>query len=175
MLPKRLLFAILLGSYALSFVARAQSTDGELPTNCSAYESVPLPAEAEKAPAPKSFPDCASYRSYRGIGRPQNYAEARACGWQERLAQKADLSQNPKEPSAWIIGGSLTLADIYINGAGVQRNIPLAMRFACESEEGMATLALPEISKLKDSPHTDKPFEFCDYAASTITMNFCAT
>jgi uncharacterized protein YecT (DUF1311 family) len=124
--------------------------------------------------APKTAPDCASYRSYRGIGRPKNYAEARACAWQERLAQKADLGQSPKEPNAWIVGGSLILADIYFNGAGVKRNVPLAMRFACEAEERMAELAAREIAKVDVSAPSREPFEFCKYAATTITMSFCS-
>jgi uncharacterized protein YecT (DUF1311 family) len=166
--------AILVGNCALATAAVGQKTLPELPADCSAYASIPLPAEAEKAPAPKTAPACASYRSYRGIGRPVNYSEARACAWQERLAQKADLGQNQEEPIAWIVGGSLILADIYFNGTGVKRNIPLAMRFACESEEGMATLALRDITKLNGSPLAHGPFEFCDYAASTFTMNFCS-
>jgi uncharacterized protein YecT (DUF1311 family) len=48
------------------------------------------------------------------------------------------------------------------------------MLLACESEEGMATLALPEIAKLNGLPPAHGPFEFCDYAASTLTMNFCS-
>jgi len=74
---------------------------------------------------------------------------------------------------AWVVGGSLILADIYFNGAGVKQDISLAMRFACESEEDMATLALPDIAKLNGSPRAREPFEFCDYAATTFTMNFC--
>ena len=157
----------------LATFAIGQTTSAELRADCSAYASIPLPTEAEKAPVPKAPPACASYRSYRGIGRPVNYSEARACAWKERLAQKADLGQNQKEPTAWIVGGSLILSDIYFNGAGVKRDIPLAMRFACEFEEGMATLALPDIAKLKGSPRAHGPFEFCDYATSTFTMNFC--
>jgi len=158
----------------LASAAVAQSATDELPAQCSAYVSVPLPAEAESVPTPQTAPDCASYRSYRGIGRPVNYPEARACAWRERLAQKAQLGQNQKEPDAWVVGGSLILADIYFNGAGVKRNIPLAMRFACEAEEGMAMLALPEIEKLNSSLPARGPFEFCDYAATTFTMNFCS-
>jgi hypothetical protein len=169
-----LTIAILVGNSALSISAVGQSTSAELPTDCSSYASISLPAEAEKAPVPKTPPACASYRSYRGIGRPVNYSEARACAWQERLAQKADLGQNQEEPAAWIVGGSLILADIYFNGAGVKRDIPLAVRLACESEEGMATLALADIAKLNATRLAHGPFEFCDYAASTLTMNFCS-
>jgi hypothetical protein len=165
--------SILVGNCAIATAAVGQITPAELSADCSAYASIPLPVEAEKATIPKTPPSCASYRSYRGISRPVNYSEARACAWQERLAQKADLGQNQKEPTSWIVGGSLILADIYFNGAGVKRNIPLAMRFACESEEGMAKLAMPDIAKLNGSPRVNGPFEFCGYADSTITMNFC--
>jgi hypothetical protein len=149
-------------------------SEAELPKDCSAYAAVPLPADAKNLPTPKVFPACASYCSYRGIGRSVNYFEARACAWQERQAQRAELGQNPEEPTTWIVGGSLILADIYFNGAGVKRDVPLAIRFACESEEGMATLALRDISKANGAPREHGPFEFCDYAASTITMNFCS-
>ena len=166
--------AIFAANCALVSADAGQNTSAELPANCSAYASIPLPAEAEKAPVPKTFPACASYRSYRGIGRPVNYYEARVCAWQERLAQKAGLGQNQKEATAWVIGGSLILADIYFNGTGVERNIPLAMRLVCESEEGMATSALPDIAKLNAPSRAHELFEFCDYAATTFTMNFCS-
>ena len=155
-------------------LAASQITPEELPKTCTAYTSIPLPPEAESSPAPKSPPACASYRSYRGLGRPINYSEARACAWQERLAQKADFGQAPKEPTAWVVGGSLILADIYFNGAGVKRNIPLAIRFACEAEAATAELALSEMAKLRIPPHRQRPFEFCDYAATTFSENFCS-
>lgn len=161
--------AVLIANSA--FAVQGQTVAAGQPADCAAYASVPLPAEAEKASAPTVFPACASYRSYHGIGRPVNYAEARACAWQERLAQKAQLAQNQDQPTSWVVGGSLILADIYANGAGVQRNVPLAMRFACEAEAPMATSALPEIEKRASGKQG--PFEFCDYAATTFTMNFC--
>ncbi|HXA85028.1 MAG TPA: lysozyme inhibitor LprI family protein [Candidatus Dormibacteraeota bacterium] len=169
-----LMSVIPIGICVLATAAAGQATSANLPADCSAYASIPVPAEGEKVPIPKTPPVCASYRSYRGIERPVDYSEARACAWQERLAQKADLGQNQQEPIAWVIGGSLILADIYFNGAGVKRNIPLAMHFACESEEGMAKLALPDIAKLNGSPRAHGPFEFCDYATTTFTMTFCS-
>jgi len=153
-----------------AFAMQGQTVSAGQPADCSAYVSVPLPAEVEKTPAPKAYPACASYRSYRGIGRPVNYAEARACAWQERLAQKAQLAQNQDQPTSWVVGGSLILADIYANGVGVQRNVPLAMRFACEVEPSMAMNGLSEI---KQPSGKRGPLEFCDYAGSTFTMNFC--
>jgi uncharacterized protein YecT (DUF1311 family) len=166
--------AIFVANCAVAITALGQTIPADLPADCSAYASIPLPAEAEKTTVPQKPPACASYRAYRGIGRPINYSEARACAWQERLAQKAGLGQNQEEPTAWVVGGSLILADIHFNGAGVERNIPLALRFACESGEGIATLALPAIEKLNVSTRPRGPFEFCKYAASTFTMNFCS-
>jgi hypothetical protein len=165
---------ILVASCAVVMFAVGQTAVAELPQECSAYESIPLPTEAAKTPVPQAYPICASYRSYRGIGRPVNWFEARQCAWQERLAQKDHLAQREEEPIAWVVGGSLILADIYFNGAGVKRDTALALHFACESEQGMATLALQDLAKVKGSHRTDEPFEFCHYAATTITMNFCA-
>ncbi len=144
-----------------------------LPANCSAYASVPLPPEANEVPVPSASPACASYRSYQGIGRPVDYSKARKCAWRERLAQKAGLQQSQADSTAWIVGGSLILADIYINGKGVKRNVPLAVRFACEAEDRMAMLALTDIRTIEHSPRPHGVFEFCDYARSTITASFC--
>jgi uncharacterized protein YecT (DUF1311 family) len=160
---------------AAAVTPAGQAPSAEVRSDCSTYASVPIPPEADRGPIPKSFPGCASYRSYRGIGRPIDYSKSRACAWQERLAQQARLSQNPEQPTAWVVGGSLILADIYFNGAGVQRNIPLAMRFACESEPGMVKLAMPEVTKFNDPARAYGIFEFCHYAATTFTMNFCGT
>jgi len=167
------LAVFLTANCGVSFTAAAQTSTTGNAANCSAYASVPLPAEAQEAVAPKIFPACASYRSYRGVGRPVNYSEARACAWSERLAQEARLPQNPKVSTAWVVGGSLILADIYFNGSGVKRNVPLALRLACEFEEGAVELALPDIAKLNGERPAKGPFEFCDYATTTFTMNFC--
>jgi hypothetical protein len=167
------LASVILGIFALTVAAAGQAMPAGLSKDCSSYKSIPLPVEAASAPVPKSFPNCASYRSYRGIGRPVNYAAARSCAWQERAAQQAELSQSPKEPIAWVVGGSLILADIYFNGDGVNRNIPLAMRFACEFDESAAKFALPKIEKLNGPMNSQAPFELCEYAGTTFTLNFC--
>src|SRR5471032_2866772 len=104
---------LLWATVLFAVAAVGQNASAALAADCADYVSIALPLEAEKTPVPKTPPACASYRSYRGIGRPANYSEARACAWQERLAQKADLGQNQKEPTAWVVGGSLILADIY--------------------------------------------------------------
>ncbi len=166
--------ALFLASGAPALPAPGQTASGEIGADCSSYASVLLPPEAVKDSAPKAFPTCASYRSYRGVGRPVNYADARACAWQERLAQQAGLPQNPEAGTAWFVGGSLILADLYLNGAGVPRNLSLAMHFACESDKAMAELALSDPAKFKASSRPQRLYEICDDAATTLTQNFCA-
>jgi uncharacterized protein YecT (DUF1311 family) len=145
-----------------------------LATDCVAYASVPLPPEAALVLTPKSSPSCASYRSYRGIGRPVNFAAARACAWKERAADKAGMGQNEKEPIAWFVGGSLILADIYFNGAGIERNVPLALRFACEHDDQMVELAFKYAARQLETPDHSKPFEFCNYGFSTPEITSCS-
>lgn len=140
--------------------------------DCATYQKTPLPAEAAAAPVPSSSPACASYRSYKGIGRPVDYAAARACAWQERLAQQANLGQAPKELTAWVVGGSLILADLYANGAGVPRNPALALRFACETDPHMASDFHEAMEKQTGKPA--RPLELCDSAQTTFMVNFCS-
>jgi len=142
--------------------------------SCSAYTVVPLPTEAQGITTPAKFPACESYKSYAGIGRPMNYEAARACAWQERAAQEADLPQNPQAPIAWVVGGSIILADLYANGLGTPRNLPLATRLACEQSEGFLEEGFDDLaSRMKNQNKNDKPFELCEYAAVTFDMNFC--
>src|ERR1700732_3856270 len=104
----------LITSCAFAVTVVGQGTPSALPADCSVYASVPLPSEASNVRIPKISPACASYRSYRGVGRPIDYADARSCAWQERLAQKAGLGQNQNEPTAWVGGGPLILAGFFL-------------------------------------------------------------
>jgi hypothetical protein len=141
---------------------------------CQHVTAISLPTEASVS-MPAQSPACESYKSYAGIDRPADYTAARGCAWKERAAQQAGLGQNPKAPIAWVVGGSLILVDIYANGLGVPRNLPLAIRPSCEQTEGFLGSAIQDLdlrgtNELKAAEH----FELCDYAASTFEMNFCA-
>jgi uncharacterized protein YecT (DUF1311 family) len=145
----------------------------DLPDVCKQYSAVPLPAEAAVA-TPAEFPACNSYKSYAGIGHDADFTAARHCAWQERAANKAQLAQNPKAPIAWTVGGSLILADIYANGLGTSQNIPLAARLICEDNGLLRSEAVADLEAHKvGSEKPAKPFELCDYAATTFEMNFC--
>ncbi len=165
----RLLMVVALLTVSTGFL-RAQSARPEI---CSGYAGVPLPAEAAVA-LPQESQACESYKSYSGIGLPVSYQAARACAWQERAAWQEKLAQNPKAPLAWVVGGDAILVNLYANGLGVARNLPVAIRLACEENAGLAAEGIEDLARLvQSSERPKKRFSICDYAATTFTMNFC--
>ncbi|WP_263410810.1 hypothetical protein [Terriglobus tenax] len=158
-LRTRLLAVIVLFLMAASLFAQ-DSID-----ECSPYEKVALPAEATSSQ--KDGAVCDSYDLYRGLGQAVNYRRAGACAWKQRQQRLSD----PDHIDGYVVaGGSLTLADLYANGLGVEKNLPLAKRFVCEVEGVVRAEAIEAI----DKPKPDKRrFELCDYAVTTIAINEC--
>jgi uncharacterized protein YecT (DUF1311 family) len=139
---------------------------------CKQHLQTPLPAEASQIPAPKTWPDCNSYKLYSGIGTKVDYAASRKCAWSERLAQLADLE--PRYTIASLFGGSAMLSVLYANGEGVDQNKSLALRFACES--GLAQDAAKDIGTLPNESHlTQNKFKYCDEVRTTLEIGFCAS
>lgn len=164
---------LLLPALFLTPCLNAQSED--VSPECVEPLKTPLPAEAAAIAAPTAWPGCDSYKSYSGIGRKVDYEAARQCAWRERLAQQAGL-----EPRytvlASIFGGSAMLTVLYANGEGVERNIPLALRFACEIP--LSDSALIHISQLSETDtRNTKKFRYCDEVGNTFDLSdldFCA-
>lgn len=170
-MSKQALFALFVLACGGLFDSQAAGQSPDPNDPCTGYLKTPLPPEAITMPVPRTWPDCASIRSYSGIGRKVDYAAARECAWRERSAQLVDLE--PRYTAESLFGGSAMLTVLYANGEGVEQSKPLAMRFACEaglSDDGMSgLLALPA------EPHvTQRKFVYCDHAMTTFDMNFCA-
>ncbi len=164
--------ALLLVVLSASHYAQEKDEDSRQDAICSAYKEVPLPAEATSFPQPKIFPACESYKLYSGIGEPKDYTAARQCAWQERLAMNAKLPQNPKASTSYGVGGTGILMELYANGLGLKRNLPLALRLGCE--DGIAESALDDLAaRIKDSSAAKKPFDSCDFATTTFEIGFC--
>ena len=69
------------------------------------------------------------------------------------------------------------LTVLYANGDGVERNIPLALRFACEQGWAPAEFEgrvkhLESFNFVKPSPRGQ--FSFCDDITSGFMQGFCA-
>src|ERR1700761_8368558 len=81
---------------------------------------------APPEPDPAMKPDCDSAASYYGVGRPVDYALARACAFVE-LSEPRDKSMN-------LLAGPDVLSMVYANGEGVSADLELATRFVCMNE-----------------------------------------
>ena len=167
---KNLIAALLVFAWASTLCCQTRDTEEQIKAKCEKYLQTPLPAEASAIATPKTWPECNSYKLYSGIGTKVDYATARKCAWFERLAIKADIE--PRYTVASVVGGSAMLAVLYANGEGVEQNIPLAGRFACEAGIGHG---LKDIEALPPSPvQAGKEFKYCDEAYTTFEIGFCA-
>ncbi len=167
------MLSVLIASAVPSF-AQLEYADTRTKAECAQYAQTPLPAEAASIIAPASWPDCNSYKLYSGIGTKVDVEAARRCAWSERSATKAGLT--PQYAIAGVLGGSAMLTVLYANGEGVAKNIPLALRFACEAGGAPAEIGgriehLESLAKHTVSPN--EKFKFCDDITSGFMQGFC--
>jgi hypothetical protein len=148
--------------------------DPEMKSACAKYEDTPLPAEAVAVAAPKRWPYCDSYKYYAGTHVKQDFEAARKCAWSERLASKAGLE--PLYLFGRAFGGSAMLTLLYSNGEGVEKDIPLAIRFACESgwAPGQVDGHVEHLEVLKGRrASSDSTFRFCDGLPGSFMEDYC--
>ena len=159
---------------AARLFAQSEGADDATKSKCAKYEQTPLPSEAVSVSAPKRWPNCDSYKLYSGIGTKVDFEAARKCAWSERLAAQAGLE--PRYTVGSVFGGSAMLTVLYANGDGVERNIPLAIRFACEAgwAPGEIEGRVKHLEALDGVPKSsDTNFKFCDDITSGFMEGFC--
>ncbi len=169
------LIALSVFGSGLRLAAQLEDATPRAQETCKRYLSAPLPPEAVQVTQPKRWPDCNSYKLYSGIGTKIDYAAARRCAWSERLAQKAGIE--PRFTESSVFGGSAMLTALYTNGEGVERNLSLALRFACEAGGAPAEISirLKDIeSRFEKSSSANAKFSFCDDITSGLMEGFCA-
>jgi len=171
---KTQLFAALLAMiYATSLSAQPEANQTK--AKCAKYLQTPLPPEASSIASPKTWPDCNSYRLYSGIGVTVDYSAARNCAWAERLAIQTGIESEYTVAS--VFGGSAMLSVLYANGEGVKKNLPLAIRFACEQGGAEAEIEdrIRHLESLRDKPAAPgSKFRSCDDMTSFIMMGYCS-
>ena len=111
--------------------------------------------------------ECHSGALYYGLGRPADSEQARLCAFLE--------AENEEQPGDWPFGGQAMLMTIYANGAGVPRDLDLAIRYACELEAAPAeshgrVLHLAEIR----AGAAQGEFHYCDDVTSGLRGGQCA-
>jgi len=167
----RQLLAALLVAASLPLAAQFAEPNDETKAACEQYLRTPLPTEAALIAAPKSWPDCDSPKLYSGIGVKADFSAARKCAWSERLAIQASLE--PRYTVASVLGGSAMLSVLYANGQGVDRSLPLALRFLCEAYP--VENAVDDLEKRSNEPKAvSGAFKLCDQARDTFMIGFCA-
>lgn len=124
--------------------------------NSVKYLSIPsqdLPNDTEK----KIFAKCDSDELYFGFKAPSDYVKARHCSI---FKHKED-----------------TLIMIYANGKGVDKNIDLAIHFACQFDAAPAEIEgrINHLIKIKEYPYSKKDFNICDDITSGYMMGYCAS
>jgi hypothetical protein len=144
-----------------------------LKSKCAKYERTPLPAEALAVAVPKRWPNCNSYKAYDN-DQKMSFEAARQCAWTERLASQKGLE--PYYSKGRLFAGSAMLTLLYANGDGVAKNIPLAIRFACESgwAPGEVDGHVTHIEATdRASISKDHTFRFCEDVSSDFMESFC--
>lgn len=136
---------------------------------CQVARAKPLAEPALTGPlSAADLPHCDSEALYYGIGAPPDYPAALQCAWYERA--------HPRPGMASMTYGVGVLTMLYANGRGVQKNITMATRFACEHEwaapaemEGRVR----HLGGLQDGAASGSPFDMCDDATSGLSGGFC--
>jgi hypothetical protein len=146
----------------------ADQTDPAYAESVSICKKVPglqLPALPSSV---KSDPSCDPEALYYGIGRSADPKAARLCAL-THIATADDAASDPFD-------GPGILATIYANGAGVPRDLDIAIGFACQIDGALAETdrRVLHLAKLKSEPNANKAFDICDDAASRMLAGQCA-
>lgn len=143
--------------------------DGNFPgwekmDSCYGTDKTPIPPNVLPTPEiAKSLAKCSSVDFYWGIHVPTDFAKARHCAFLER-EKKNDDNQ---------LGGTGLLMMIFANGDGVERNLDLAIRFACEYEGDGSGAIVDQLKRLKEENWKGKDFDICDFSSTSFQSAHC--
>lgn len=130
------------------------------------------PSSSERA----QLKGCDSEALYYGIGRAADPVAARKCALIER-----EREAGPNAPDFAGLGysyfsGTGILTMVYANGAGVARNLDVAIHMACGVEDAPAASEsrIQELLERQTGQGRGGGFEICDDATSGISEGYCA-
>jgi uncharacterized protein YecT (DUF1311 family) len=155
--------------------ATAQVADTEVANQqaCAEVAALELPfADQVSDDDAKRLYPCESDKFYYAVGSTPDFEKARLCAQLEIADENLAL-----------FGSNGVLMMVYANGEGVERNIPLAKKFACLLEGAPAELEgrlkhLDEIAANRSSreanPDKAERIDLCDDITSGYMMGACA-
>ncbi len=117
---------------------------------------------------------CNSFNLYHGIGVPQDYEQARHCAMMERNAFGREWAISEIQ-SYSLLDGPGMLATIYANGAGVERNLGVAIHMACEAQDGSLAvdLRVNALARMQSEGWHGSDFSMCDHITSGSSAGTC--
>ncbi len=153
--------SLLILSFFFSLTTFAQETEDP---RCKMVASLSPPlTDLPDEKAIKATQPCFSDEDYYGMKGKIDYARARICAYHEERTLEGKA-----------LGGDGVLAMLYANGYGVQKNLDLAIKFACAMGGAPAEVEgrLKHLVKLKTIPEK-KPFDVCDDITSGFMQGAC--
>lgn len=162
---KLLILALLSSTLNFAF-GQAALNDPGAKRMCGSVSAVELPApDKPSAEEKKSLANCSSQDLYFGFGQPPDPVKARKCAYVEMEQGKDDLE----------IAGRAILTMVYANGKGADRNLDVALKFACEmpGEGGDVAGNIYELDRMRRAPANAR-FSVCDHSAGPHLYKSCA-
>ena len=155
---------VLIVGFISNGIVQAQNPSDEVPALCKQVGQLEIP-KTDQTPKDKelSIEACKSDDA--------DFDQAKDKG--STLVRYCAMKQKKSDDSA-VFGGSSTLMMLYANGFGVQKNIPLAEKFAC----GLQTAPTEMESRLQHLENLkikvgSVPFDICDDITSGLMMGHC--
>lgn len=135
---------------------------------CAQQQNVPFPAtDQPTAEDAASLVNCNSYDLYYGVKQPADPVKARLCAY-DRMNKKGE--DGP-------FSGKAMLMTIYANGVGGTRNLPLAIKLACNMGEAPLEREsrVIHLEQLRKQKWDGSDFSLCDNISSSFMLAVCAT
>jgi uncharacterized protein YecT (DUF1311 family) len=132
---------------------------------CRSLKGLSLPAaDGPDRAAAEALKGCSSEKLYYGIGMPPDPERARQCAYLERTARDGGG-----------FSGDTMLMTIYANGVGAERNLDLAITFACQLDGAPAEEdgRVKHLATLKARYWAGHDFSFCDDITSGFAQGLC--
>ncbi len=152
---------------SLAGVSQSPITDPGAKRICDAVKDVqPSPQDQPSADEKTALANCSSQDLYFGFGGAADPAKARKCAYAEMARGKDDLD----------IAGRAILMMVYANGNGAERNLDLAIKFACQMPGGPGDVLgnIYELERFRKAPPTAR-FSVCDHSSAPHLYKSCAT
>jgi hypothetical protein len=153
--------AIFLVSLFISLSTFAQETED--PRCKMVAKLIPPTNELPDEKMIKAIKPCFSDEDYYGLKGKVDYERARICAFHEERTLEGNA-----------LGADGVLAMLYANGYGVQKNLDLAIKYACLMGGAPAEIEgrLKHLVNLKTIPEK-KPFDVCDDITSGFMQGAC--